>query len=108
MAARALVLAGLAIWTWSVAAAPMGAAADSVLHLTNLVFHEAGHVIFALFGRFMGVLGGSLLQVLVPLVAAAAFLRQQDRIGIALHRVGLLTMIAAVAWGGWLLWHERR
>lgn len=83
MAARALLLAGLAAWTWAFASAPMAGAADSVLHLPNLIFHEAGHVIFGLFGRFAGVLGGSLLQVLVPVAIAVAFWRQEDRIGVA-------------------------
>ncbi len=40
----------------------------SFLHLVHLVFHEAGHVLFAWFGQFMGVLGGSLLQVLMPVI----------------------------------------
>ena len=44
------------------------------LHLVNLPFHEAGHIIFIPFGRFMQVLGGSLAQLLVPLVCAGAFL----------------------------------
>lgn len=83
MAGRVLLLAALAVWTWSFASAPMAAAAESVLHLPNLVFHEAGHVIFGLFGRFIGVLGGSLLQVLVPVAIAVAFWRQRDRIGVA-------------------------
>jgi hypothetical protein len=52
--------------------------ADSVLHLPNLVFHEAGHVILGIFGRFVGVLGGSLFQFAVPLILAGAFLRQGD------------------------------
>lgn len=83
MAARALLLAGLAIWTWSFASAPMAEAANSVLHLPNLVFHEAGHVIFGFFGRFMTALGGSLLQTLVPVVLAVAFGRKEDRVGVA-------------------------
>lgn len=53
-----------------------GAVSSSFLHLPNLIFHEAGHVLFMPFGRFMTVLGGSLLQVLVPVVLAVAFLRQ--------------------------------
>jgi hypothetical protein len=32
----------------------------------HLVFHEAGHVLFSWCGEFMTVLGGSLLQVLMP------------------------------------------
>src|SRR5262245_8084298 len=48
----------------------------SFLHLTSLPFHEAGHVLFAPFGDFMTALGGSLAQVLVPLVCLVAFLTQ--------------------------------
>lgn len=82
LAGRAAALLGLAVRTWQFARAPMGAAAmDSVLHLPNLVFHEAGHVLFSLFGRFATVLGGSLLQCLVPLVLAGAFLRQREPFG---------------------------
>jgi hypothetical protein len=47
---------------------------SSFLHLVNLPFHEAGHVLFMPFGRFLGTLGGSLLQVAVPLACGAAFL----------------------------------
>jgi len=48
------------------------------MHLVNLVFHEAGHVLFAPFGSFMMSLGGSLLQVIVPLACAWTFLIQQE------------------------------
>ena len=48
------------------------------MHLINLVFHEAGHIVFAPLGSFMMSLGGSLLQVIVPLACAWAFLFQQD------------------------------
>lgn len=44
----------------------------------DLVFHEAGHVFFAVLGEFIGVLGGSLMQVLVPAVAAGALLSQRQ------------------------------
>ena len=39
----------------------------------NIVFHEAGHTVFALFGDFLRTLGGSFLQVLVPLALAVYF-----------------------------------
>ena len=42
------------------------------------MFHEAGHIVFAPFGGFMMSLGGSLLQLIVPIVCAWAFLFQQD------------------------------
>jgi len=54
-------------------AMPSGAI-PNFLHLIDLVFHEAGHVIFGFFGQFIGVLGGSLNQVLVPAVCTAVFL----------------------------------
>ena len=51
---------------------------SSFLHSINLAFHEAGHVIFIPFGRFMTILGGSLFQILVPLIVMIFFLRQHD------------------------------
>lgn len=47
---------------------------QSFMHGINLVFHEAGHVLFSFFGRFWTILGGSLFQVLVPLLLMFAFL----------------------------------
>jgi hypothetical protein len=46
----------------------------SWMHLVNLPFHEAGHILFIPFGRFMSVLGGSLLQLFIPLLCMAAFI----------------------------------
>src|SRR5687767_449764 len=80
--ARAAVLAGLVVWTWQFARVPMGVAvATSILHGPNLVFHEAGHVLFGFFGRFMTVLGGSLFQFALPLALAGVFLKQHNPFG---------------------------
>src|SRR4026209_1559367 len=67
------------------ARAPLdGSVFNSFLHLPDLIFHEAGHVLFSPFGRFMTVLGGSLLQVLIPIICAGTFLYQQhDRFAAA-------------------------
>ena len=46
----------------------------SFMHTVNLVFHEAGHMLFMPFGRTMTVLGGSLFQILLPLMLMFAFL----------------------------------
>ena len=59
-------------------------AAASFLHLPNLIFHEAGHIVFMPFGRFLTVLGGSLFQILIPIICAAAFARQGNRFACAL------------------------
>ena len=82
--ARIALIAGLAYWTWQFARTPLSPdAMESFLHLPDLVFHEAGHLIFNPFGQFMSVLGGSLMQVLIPVVCAIAFIRQEQLFGAA-------------------------
>jgi hypothetical protein len=69
----------LALLTWRFASLPLdGTAYDSFLHLPNLIFHEAGHILFSPFGRFMTVLGGSLFQILVPVICAVSFAYQYE------------------------------
>ena len=46
----------------------------SFMHNVNLPIHEAGHIVFAPLGWFMGVLGGTLMQILVPLAFVITFL----------------------------------
>lgn len=45
------------------------------MHNVNLPFHEFGHLLFGVLGDFMGSLGGTLGQLLMPVVCAAALLR---------------------------------
>ena len=52
-----------------------------LLSMANLVFHEAGHVIFSFLGTFMTVLGGSLLEVLIPAVAGVALWQAGSTVG---------------------------
>jgi len=47
---------------------------QSWFHNVNLVFHEAGHFLFIPFGRTGSILGGSLFQVLLPLLLVFSFL----------------------------------
>ena len=63
------------VWGWRLYAMDVGDAdiMGSFMHLIVLPIHEAGHLLFIPFGRFMTVLGGSLLQVLLPLVLMASF-----------------------------------
>lgn len=51
---------------------------SSWMHPVHLVIHEAGHMIFAAFGEFMGILGGSLLQILVPIMFTVYFILRED------------------------------
>ncbi len=63
------------VWGWRLYAMDVGDAdiMGSHMHLIVLPIHEAGHILFIPFGRFMTVLGGSLLQVLLPLVLMVSF-----------------------------------
>jgi hypothetical protein len=45
----------------------------------NLLFHEAGHVFFGLFGRTLHFLGGTLGQLVFPAACAVHFLRRGQR-----------------------------
>lgn len=162
-------LLALAVYGLRLAVPPVAsnAAGESLLHLVNLPFHEAGHIFFTPFGRFLQILGGSLMQLIVPAVVAGTFLYQRQpysasvglwwlgeslldlapyiddaragqlmllggvtgsevedyhdwegilsRLGMmqydhALARlalgVGVIIMLGAVCWGGWLLWRE--
>jgi len=47
----------------------------------DLAIHEAGHLVFALAGEFAGILGGTLLQLLIPLTFVLALRRQADSHG---------------------------
>ncbi len=44
----------------------------------NLIIHEAGHIVFLPFGEFMHILGGSLFQVLLPLVYVVYFFFKKE------------------------------
>lgn len=65
----------LSIYFLWIAYAPMQ---GSFLDLVDLPIHETGHLIFRLFGEFMGIAGGSLFQVILPIVFVGYFvLRHQ-------------------------------
>lgn len=55
----------------------------------NLLFHEGGHGIFSLFGKFLYTLGGSIMQVLIPVLFIFYFLTHKQRIGVQLSLVYL-------------------
>lgn len=71
---RFILFVILFIWGWRFILSPIEGdyIGRSFLHGVNLAFHEAGHVIF--WGKFMTVLGGSLMQILMPMAFVAAFL----------------------------------
>lgn len=84
---RALLLALFALWSWILIVPPIpdNAAGSSFLHLVNLPFHEAGHLIFRPFGAFVTSLGGTLGQLLMPTICMATlFIKTRDPFGAAL------------------------
>lgn len=81
---RVLTFLLLAIWGAKFIFTPMETnyVGESFMHLINLPFHEGGHIIFGLFGRFIQVLGGTLMQLLIPLlVTGSLLLKQRDPFG---------------------------
>ncbi len=50
---------------------------SSFMHNINLPFHEFGHLLFIPLGEFMMILGGSLFQVLLPLLLTLVFVFKQ-------------------------------
>ena len=91
----ALVL-GLALWGWVLVRLDYreGGMGTSFLHGPLLVFHEAGHVLFGPFGKWIMVLGGTLAQLLLPALIVLAFLwKNRDPFGAA---VGLWLLGASL------------
>ncbi len=90
---RAIILAGLIIWSWQLISPSIesNAVGSSFLHLVNLPFHEAGHIIFRPFGTFITSLGGTLGQLLMPSICTGVLLlKNRDPFGasVALWWVG--------------------
>ena len=74
---RSIIFTGIIIYGWHMIRIYYQLLEDpdppkNILHLIDLVFHEAGHLIFALFGKFIGTLGGTIMQLLVPLTCMIA------------------------------------
>ena len=76
---RLALWVGFAIWGVMLIAQDYrtGELGSSFIHRPLLIFHEAGHVVFRLFGQWMMVLGGTLGQLIMPAIFAAALLIKQ-------------------------------
>ena len=72
---RLALTLGLAVYGWFLATHPgYFGFVDNI----DLAVHETGHLVFAPFGEFMNVLGGTLLQLILPLTFAGYFARKGD------------------------------
>jgi hypothetical protein len=83
-AAMLVVFAAWTLWIWHDANVPAGENGSRALHHVLIPFHEAGHVLLGPFGRFVMTLGGSVGQLLMPIVLCVAMLRKRDAFGAAL------------------------
>ncbi len=77
--ARTAMLAAFALWGgyFITAGVNWEKIGSSFLHNVNLPFHEFGHLLFMPLGNFMMILGGSLFQVLLPLILLCVFVFKQ-------------------------------
>ena len=55
----------------------------SIIDDANLLFHEAGHLIFGLFGPTLGLYGGTLGQLAIPIICGVAFWRQRSWVSVS-------------------------
>jgi len=86
---RFLLLLWLLWLSWGLIFSPIdywqgNVASLSFLHSINLPFHEFGHIVFRAFGHFMASLGGSLGQLLMPVICFVVLLwKTRDAFGAA-------------------------
>ncbi|WP_333876099.1 zinc ribbon domain-containing protein [Methylobacter sp.] len=90
---QSIIVLGLMLWSWQLISPSIesNAVGNSFLHLVNLPFHEAGHIIFRPFGAFITSLGGTLGQLLMPSICAGVLLlKTRDPFGasVALWWIG--------------------
>lgn len=81
---RIVIFIGILIWGVKFVTAPIESnyAGASFLHLVNLPFHEAGHIVFGFLGPFVASLGGTLGQLIMPLICASVLLlKTRDTFG---------------------------
>ena len=76
VSARGLIFLGLLIMSFKLINSTIisNYVGEIFLHNINLVFHEAGHIVFRLFGQFISSLGGSLGQLIMPAICFYTFL----------------------------------
>ncbi len=64
----------------------------------NLVVHEAGHAFFSWFGsQFLSVAGGTLFEVLVPVLVGVYFVRRRDPFAVTVTGFWTATALLSVA-----------
>lgn len=75
---RLIVAVIASVYFFTIAYNPMVDGFWNFLSFVDLPIHETGHLLFRLFGEFMMIAGGSLFQVIVPLIFFGYFLRREQ------------------------------
>jgi len=70
---------------------------QSIFKGLNLGIHELGHFVFGILGEFIGVAGGTLAQLLAPIIGIVMFFLQEDYFAIAVAFGWLATNLFDVA-----------
>ena len=74
--ARRILTVALFLWgAYDLAHPARGTLLDGV----DLAIHETGHLVFNPFGEFIGFAGGTLFQLIMPLLFAGYFWRRDDQ-----------------------------
>jgi hypothetical protein len=68
-----------------------------LLDHANLAFHEAGHLFFGVLGATLGLYGGTLGQLVFPIVAVVSFWQRRHAIGVAFGGVWLFENFLNIA-----------
>lgn len=70
-----LMLPIMVYWVWN-------RGSYTFIDNADLIIHEGGHLIFMLFGRFIYVMGGTLMQLILPSIIAFYFFRNYYKTGV--------------------------
>ncbi len=68
-----------------------------IIDHANLLFHEAGHLIFGLLGPTLGLYGGTLGQLIIPAICGVAFWRQKSWVSLAVVLLWLFQNLFNIA-----------
>jgi hypothetical protein len=71
---RAILAIGAAFYLLFLYQAARGSGPLLMIDLVFVPIHEGGHLLFRFFGEFLAVAGGTILQLVVPLMLAAFFI----------------------------------
>lgn len=75
---RLAITCGLAWWGWDLYH-HWPQSNESITHNLILPIHETGHLVFMAFGEMLHAAGGSIFQILFPLIFVVYFFRKGDK-----------------------------